>query len=79
MEKCAPDLRQPTLMIDYTGDNSTFPAETEQLIGWIGATNKERHRVHGNHHGQAIRAGMPSGQLESGRIIRDWLARNQFV
>jgi hypothetical protein len=79
MEKCAPDLCQPTLMIDYTGDNSTFPTETDQLIAWIGASNKERHKVHGNHHGQPIRANMPNGQQESGRIIRDWLARNHFA
>ncbi len=79
MEKCAPSLTQPTLMIEYTGDNSVFPQEAASIFGWIGATDKTRHRVHGNHHGQAIRKDLPNGQTEAGRFIREWLAAKNFA
>lgn len=78
MEKCAGSITQPTLMLEYTGDNSVFPADADAIFKMIGATDKERHRVHGNHHGQPVRPGMPVGQLEAGRILRDWLARRAF-
>ena len=79
MEKCAPSLTVPTLMIEYTGDNSVFPVEAHQIFDWIGAKDKVRHRVHGNHHGQAIRKDLPNGQHETGRLIREWLANRGFV
>jgi pimeloyl-ACP methyl ester carboxylesterase len=79
MEKCAPAITQPTLMIEYTGDNSVFPAEADRIYASIGAADKERHKVHGNHHGQPVRPGMPVGQREAGRIVRDWLARKGFA
>ena len=79
MELCAPDLRAPTLMIEYTGDNSVFPAEAEAIFGWIGSEDKTRHRIHGNHHGQAIQPDRPSGQLEAGQRIRDWLEAHRFI
>jgi hypothetical protein len=78
MEKCAPSLRQPTLMIEYTGDNSVFPADADKLFGLIGSNDKVRHRVHGNHQGQAIRKEMPNGQLVAGELVRGWLAEKGF-
>jgi len=75
MEKCGPSITQPTLMIEYTGDNSVFPADADTIYASIGSADKERNRVHGNHHGQPVRPGMPVGQLEAGRILRDWLGR----
>ena len=79
MEACAPDIRQPTLMIEYTGDNSVFPADAEAIFGWLGSGDKTRHRIHGNHHGQSIEEGAPSGQLEAGRRIREWLEARRFA
>lgn len=78
MEKCAPDLRQPTLMVEYTGDNSVFPADADQIYRSIGSPDKERYKVYGNHHGQPIRPNMPNGQFEAGKLIRDWLRRKDF-
>jgi hypothetical protein len=78
MEACAPAVRQPTLMIEYTGDNSVFPGEADQIFGWLGAKDKSRARIHGNHHGQPIAEGAPSGQLEAGKRIREWLAERNF-
>jgi hypothetical protein len=79
METCAPDVRQPTLMIEYTGDNSVFPSEAKAIFDWLGAADKARTRIHGNHHGQPVRDDALSGQLESGTRIREWLAEHNFA
>ncbi|MGD9865842.1 MAG: hypothetical protein AB7S99_21795 [Pseudodonghicola sp.] len=79
MEKCAPDMRQPVLMVEYTGDNSVFPSEAERLFGLIGSDDKQRSRIHGNHHGRAVDPDKPNGQIEAGQRIGRWLADKGFV
>lgn len=79
MITCAPAVTQPVLMIEYTGDNSVFPQDADLIYRSIGSTNKMRHRVHGNHHGQAINENAPNGQLVAGRDIRAWLEEQRFV
>ena len=79
MEKMAPDLKLPTLMIEYTGDNSVFPSEADAIFDWIGSANKARRKIHGNHHGRPIADDAPNGQLIAGATIRDWLAEKELV
>lgn len=79
MEDCAPSIRKPTLMIEYTGDNSVFPKDADTIFTAIGCADKTRHRVHGNHHGRPIAQGAPNGQLIAGQRIRDWLEEKHFV
>lgn len=79
MENCAPDLKLPTLMIEYNGDNSVFPGEADAIFGWIGSSDKTRQRIHGNHHGRPIADGAPNGQLIAGAAIRDWLSGRKLV
>ena len=79
MERCAPDVAQPTLTIEYTGDNCAFPRDAEAIFGWIGAKDKTRRKIHGNHHGRPVFPDRPDGQLETGRVIREWLAERNFA
>jgi hypothetical protein len=79
MEDCAPSIRQPTLMIEYTGDNSVFPKDADAIFASIGSTDKRRQRVHGNHHGRPIAKAAPNGQLIAGQTIRDWLEERHFA
>lgn len=79
MAACAPDIRQPVLMVEYTGDNSVFPADAEHLFGLIGAADKSRLRVHGNHHGRAIDPDQPNGQVVAGDAIAAWLSDKGFA
>jgi pimeloyl-ACP methyl ester carboxylesterase len=74
MEKCAPSLTKPLLMIEYTGDNSVFPSEADAIFGYVGSQDKTRVRILGNHQGQPIRPGDPSGQIEAGQRITAWLS-----
>lgn len=79
MEACAPAISQPTLMVEYTGDNSIFPKDADALFGWIGAPDKSRAKIHGNHHGRPIADGAPNGQSIAGDTIRNWLAEKNLV
>jgi hypothetical protein len=79
MEACAPSITQPTLMIEYTGDNSVFPKDADLIFSAIGSSDKVRHRVHGNHHGRPIDESAPNGQTEAGKHMRAWLEEKRFL
>ena len=78
MQSCAPDILQPVLMIEYTGDNCVFPADAETLFAFIGSREKVHFLVHGNHHGLPVFEGGPNGQHEAGKHIRAWLEERRF-
>lgn len=77
MERCAPAITQPTLMIQYTGDNSVFPADADRIFDWIGTSDKQRVKFAGDHHGRAVHGGSAEPQLEAGHAISTWL-RQRF-
>jgi hypothetical protein len=74
--KCAPAIEQPTLLIEYTGDNCVFPMDADTIYQAIPASRKERHRLRGNHHGQALDEGEISGQVLAGKHLGRWLQDN---
>ena len=76
MEACAPAIQQPALLIEYSGDASTFPSENDALFGWIGASDKRRLKFAGDHHGRSIRPGEPSARPLVGAAIGEWAAQH---
>lgn len=78
MEKCAPEVKLPTLMIEYSGDNSVFPSEADHLFALLGAPDKARARILGNHQGQAMRPGEANGQVDAGSRVAAWLGEHRF-
>lgn len=74
MEKCAPAIEQPTLFIEYTGDASTFPEDTQAIFDWIGTSDKQRMKLAGDHHGRPIHEGDPNPRPLAGKAIGDWVA-----
>jgi len=76
LSNCADAIEQPTLLIEYSGDNAVFPQDVDAIFEAIPASRKERHRVRGNHHGQALGAGETSGQILAGQHLRRWLQEN---
>ena len=74
MAKCAPAIEQPTLLIEYTGDASTFPSEVDGLFATIGATAKTRAAFDGDHHGRRLGPDGPDPKHQVGAALRDWLA-----
>lgn len=78
MEKCAPSMTQPTLLVEYTGDQCTFPADIQAIYGQIGSSRKQHIRVRGNHHGMALLADEEPGQKIAGQQITEWLRANMM-
>lgn len=73
LAKCANAIEQPTLLIEYSGDNCVFPGDADAIYSAIPAASKQRYRARGNHHGQALDEGEISGQLIAGEHLGRWL------
>jgi len=73
LDKTLGALHQPTLLLEYTGDQCTFPADIHAIYEQIPAPHKRHIRVRGNHHGMALSREEESGQRIAGRLIVDWL------
>ncbi|MDN7576846.1 alpha/beta hydrolase [Burkholderia contaminans] len=73
LEKCASSVVQPTLLIEYSGDNSAFPGDIDAMFASFATTDKVRHRVRGNHHGLPLDDGEVPGQVLAGQHLQAWL------
>ena len=71
--KTAPSIQQPALLVEYTGDVSTFPGVAREIFAAIGSSEKSHIRVRGDHHGRALAKGEELGRNIAGGHIRDWL------
>jgi hypothetical protein len=76
LPKTAPFVRQPTLLIEYTGDVSTFPGVARAIFDSIGSSQKSHVRVRGDHHGRALSKDEELGRAIAGRKIVEWLREN---
>ena len=74
--KCSAGIHMPTLMIEYTGDQAAFPSDMSAIYDNLASTEKQRHRVRGNHHGHALAEGEESGQMLAGQLVQKWLQRS---
>jgi len=72
-EACGASIEQPTLLIYYTGDNSVFPSDVAEIFASIASSDKQRHDIRGNHHGQSLRLDEPSGQEIAAAKVIEWL------
>jgi hypothetical protein len=63
----------PTLVVEYTWDQTTFPATIRDIYGWISTTDKEHLRIRGDHHGRPLDKGEEPGRDIAGREIGKWL------
>lgn len=73
LHKTAPAIQVPALVVEYTGDVSTFPATLQAIHDSIGTTEKRHVRTRGDHHGRALEAGEEPGRYIAGRTIQAWL------
>jgi len=71
-EACGPAIAQPVVMLYYTGDNTVFPSDASALFAAIGARDKQRVDIKGNHHGHPLEPG-PLPQDVAGAAIVAWL------
>lgn len=73
LAKTAPSIVQPTLIIEYTGDQACFPGDVHRIVDAIASRDTLHQRVRGDHHGRALTAREAPGRLEAGRLLAQWL------
>ncbi|HWV41256.1 MAG TPA: hypothetical protein VN004_06475 [Pseudorhodoplanes sp.] len=66
-------VEQPCLLIDYTGDNTVFPADCAAIFDTIASKDKIRERFRGDHHGRALEKGEEPGRVAAAKAIVNWL------
>jgi pimeloyl-ACP methyl ester carboxylesterase len=71
--KTARAISQPSLLIEYTGDQACFPSVVKEIFESIGSVDKRHERVRGDHHGRALTADEEPGRLAAGRLMQAWL------
>ncbi len=74
---CAPEVAIPTLFVEYTGDQATFPSVARDMFDAIGAGDKTHERIVGTHFGGSPTPDGPAGGAVSGQTIVNWL-RDRF-
>jgi hypothetical protein len=75
--RCAPGVSVPTLLLEFTGDQASFPADIAQMSNALGSSDLTVDSVAGTHFGGPITKGAPSGTSLAAVKIEAWLkARN---
>ncbi len=73
LAKTAPAITRPALLIEYTGDASTFPTTIAGIFDSLASADKQHLRIRGDHHGRALTAAEEPGRYEAGRRLAVWL------
>ncbi|WP_200894490.1 hypothetical protein [Sphingomonas sp. SRS2] len=72
--KTAPSVSIPSLVIEYTGDASTFPGTIRGIVELLATDDKTHLRIRGDHHGRALSRDEEPGRYAAGRAIAAWLS-----
>lgn len=71
--RCAPEVTIPTLFVEYTGDQATFPSVARAMYAALGAGDKTYEKVPGTHFGGPIAEGAKPGGAYAGAAVAAWL------
>jgi hypothetical protein len=72
--KCAPGVTVPTLLLEFTGDQASYPCDVAAFADALGASDLTVDAVDGTHFGGPIERGAPNGYNNAMAIIAPWLA-----
>jgi hypothetical protein len=70
---CAPDIRIPSLFVEYTADQATSPARAAEMFAALGSADKTRLAVVGTHFGGSPSPEGPPGGALAGAQLIEWL------
>lgn len=73
-QRCAAGVHVPTLYVQLSGDQAAFPADGERMFAALAAPDKTRKQVRGQHFGQPIASGEPTGYAAAAAVLTPWLA-----
>ncbi|RYJ29816.1 hypothetical protein CU044_1640 [Streptomyces sp. L-9-10] len=72
--RCAPGVTAPTLLVELTGDQASFPQDTSAMLSSLGSADVTHRSVRGLHFGGPIAPGEPTGSGLAAEVIGAWLA-----
>lgn len=72
--RCAPGVTVPALLLEFTGDQASFPADIEAFRGALGASDLTVESAAGTHFGGPAAPGAPHGSELAAAVIEDWLS-----
>lgn len=73
-ETCISGCHVPTLLIEFTGDQASFPADIERFRRASPATDLTVMAVDGTHFGDRLDPGSPTGNELAAKVITGWIA-----
>ncbi|MCO5974029.1 hypothetical protein [Actinoallomurus soli] len=71
--RCAAGVRLPTLYLEFSGDQAALPTAGARMFESLAGEDKIRHVVRGQHFGQPITEGEPTGYAAAAVHIDRWL------
>lgn len=71
--RCARGVTVPSLLIEFTGDQASFPADIEAMAGALAGDDVTVEAVDGTHFGGPLRPGAVPGAVLAAERIREWL------
>ncbi|MFI6676246.1 alpha/beta hydrolase [Kribbella sp. NPDC050470] len=70
---CAPGVTVPTLLLEFTGDQASYPIDITAMSSALGASDLTVQSVPGTHFGGPITKGAPTGTSLAAATIESWL------
>ncbi|MFI7061352.1 alpha/beta hydrolase [Kribbella sp. NPDC050124] len=70
---CAPGVTVPTLLLEFTGDQASYPIDIAAMRAALGASDLSVRSVPGTHFGGPITKGAPTGTSLAAATIESWL------
>ena len=71
--RCAPGVTVPSLLVEYTGDQASYPSDIARVRAALGAADLTVTSVPGTHFGGPLRDGMPTGTSLAARVVEEWV------
>ncbi len=72
--RCAAGVRLPTLYLEFSGDQAVLPAASIRMFEALASEDKIRYVVRGQHFGQPVAEGEPTGYATAAVHVERWLA-----
>jgi hypothetical protein len=70
---CAPGVTVPTLLVELTGDQASFPSDIARMTDALGAVDLTVRSAAGTHFGGPIESDAPTGTSLAATLIEEWL------
>ncbi|MET8428735.1 alpha/beta hydrolase [Nocardia sp. NPDC004860] len=72
--RCAPGVTVPTLLVEFTGDQASFPSDVAAFSDALGAADLTVEAVDGTHFGGPLERGGVNGYDNAMAVLDPWLA-----